>query len=71
MIVYKFTLQLFCRIDSFFLLGNNVAKTVLTEQWALVAPSLEKAQKDFFLQNSFSYSADAKPMINKNWFEFI
>ena len=71
MIVYKFTLQLFCRIDSFFLLGNNVAKTVLTEQWALVAPSLEKGQKDFFLQNIFSYSADVKPMINKNWFEFI
>ena len=32
---------------------------------------LEKGQKDFSLQNSFSYSADVKPIINKNHFEFI
>ena len=32
---------------------------------------LEKGQKDFCLQNSFSYSADVKPIINKNQFEFI
>ena len=32
---------------------------------------LEKRQKDFSLQNSFSYSADVKPIINKNQFEFI
>ena len=27
---------------------------------------LEKGQNEFFLQNSFSYSADVKPVINKN-----
>ena len=29
-----------------------------------------KWQKDYCLQNSFSYSADVKPIINKNRFEF-
>ena len=32
---------------------------------------LEKDQKDFWLQNSLSYSAGVKPIINKNQFEFI
>ena len=32
---------------------------------------LEKGQKDFYFQNSFSYSADVKPIINKNQFEFF
>ena len=32
---------------------------------------LEKGKKDFCLQNSFPYSADVKPIISKNQFEFI
>ena len=32
---------------------------------------LEKGKTDFCLQNSFSYTADVKPIVNKNWFEFI
>ena len=32
---------------------------------------LEKGIKDYCLQNSFSYAADVKPIINKNQFEFI
>ena len=32
---------------------------------------LEKGKKDFCLQNNFSYSAEVKPKINKNRFEFI
>ena len=31
----------------------------------------EKGRKGFFLQNSFSYSAAAKPMIDKSRCEFI
>ena len=30
-----------------------------------------KGQKYFCLQNSFSYSADVKPIVNKNRFKFI
>ena len=32
---------------------------------------LEKGKKDFYLQNTFPYSADVKPKINKNQLEFI
>ena len=32
---------------------------------------LEKGKKDFCQQNTFPYSADVKPIINKNHFEFI
>ena len=32
---------------------------------------LEKGKKDFCQQNTFPYSADVKPIINKNQFEFI
>ena len=32
---------------------------------------LEKGKKDFCLKNIFPYSADVKPIINKNQFEFI
>ena len=32
---------------------------------------LEKGKKYFCIQNSFSYSADVKPLKNKNWFDFI
>ena len=32
---------------------------------------LEKGKKDFCQQNSFSNSADDKPIMNQNKFEFI
>ena len=31
---------------------------------------IEKGKNDFYLQSSFSYSADVKPIINKDQFEF-
>ena len=39
--------------------------------WMLSLYILEKGKNDFYLQSSFDYSADVKPMINKYWFKFI
>ena len=54
-----------CFWPTYFLLQSKEYKLMLSKD------ILEKGQKGFCLQNSYSFLADVKPIVNKNQFEFI